>query len=534
MSFGTISGVVGAGVGLYDAIKGGSGGGTQGMSQARQGAEMSPWSVYGPGGTNMTMGGNQPPNYGFNGFGALAGMGGGGGYGYGGGGGMPAGYGTSPSGMYGGSPTASMYGGPGGPGGGYQMTPSGPMSIPGGSPGGMPGTSYSGPNGLISGPMGRMMAGRDGGGYGPGMGAGNGSPGNSFNMNMGPYLGPTASGLGVLAGQSTGQAGMYAQGNLPTGLTSAYNNAAMWGNPVMLPQGTQGSLYGMAGGLAGMMGGMGGVAGAGMGLINGANGTYQGAYNNSLQAQMAVLNNQQGIQTAANNDNLYSTGRMGTSGGALQTQAMAQGFGLADAGAQGIAAQTGLAAQGQALGYGNALTSNAFGNFNNASAVGSNLYSDIYNQNLGINQTGYNRAGTNFANATTMAGMPAALAQQYLNLGGSALTQFGGIQNMGIQNAQLGLNASGNQANARIGAGNVMGNISNNSNYTTSGMNTANTVGNVANSLYGAYQNYGGGYSGGGYGGGYSMPSSSSMIQDVNGPDTSNLGGYSGGYNFGS
>ena len=82
-----------------------------------------------------------------------------------------------------------------------------------------------------------------------------------------------------------------------------------------------------------------------MSLLNGANGNYNSAYNTSLNAQMGLLNHQQGLAMDANNTGQFARGQLGTTGGGLQTTALAQGFGLADLQAQQNAVSQGLAAQ---------------------------------------------------------------------------------------------------------------------------------------------------------------------------------------------
>ena len=222
------------------------------------------------------------------------------------------------------------------------------------------------------------------GGYG---GQGGGLPGgaaagNQLNTSLGNYLNPAFGGLSALAAGQVGQAGMAAQNGIPANVQMALGQ--LQGN-MQGPQGTQGGLYGQLGGLGMAQMGQAGLMGAGFNQINGANGNYNSAYNNALQAQMGFLNNQQGRAMQQNSDAQFGRGQLGTSGGALQTQAMAQGFGLADAQAQQYAASQGLAAQGQALTQGNSMLNNAFGNYNNSANLSNNMYNNIYTQNSAQN-----------------------------------------------------------------------------------------------------------------------------------------------------
>lgn len=553
------------------------------MKQAAQGANLQNWNYNGPGGMSANMGGQSYNPTQFTGFNDLANTGGipnsmsagygGQGQGYG----QPApprtgmtvnsgsGGGFSPTDQFG-MPTTgqwnptTMSNGPTGGGNGYSNTGPGNMTAsgysglglsPGGgnSPGGISPTYGGGasPGGGFSGQSGGMNAyapapynqgagdyfqqgnranygGSGRGGYTPNNSAGGSTGGgpNSLNTNLGNYLNPAFGGLGALGAGMVGQAGMAANGGIPGNIQQALGGLNYYTNNG--PQGTQANLYGQSGGLAGMQMGQGMLAGQGMNQITGANANYQSAYNNALQSQMSFLNNQQGRAMQQSSDAQFGRGQMGTTGGGLQTQAMAQGFGLADAQAQQYAASQGLAAQGQALSSGNAMMSNAFGNYNNSANIQGNLYNNIFNQNGSMNNTMYNRAVQNVGTQTNMATLPQSIAGTDLNLATQAMQGASGLNTMGLQNAQAALGGSSAQANAAVRAGTVMGGIATNPSFTTGAQAWGNSLGNLVgnpnmpwnniNSTPNIQQTYGGNYT---------MPTNDQMLAPAPAIDLSGI-----------
>lgn len=480
------------------------------ITTASQGAQLQGWQYNGPGGMGANTGGQQYNPQQFSNFANLANIAGGGQgqqqqqggvapYGsapYGVGNPMTVGVNGQPAQSMGNSANGAPFGplggplqagsnSPGGvaPNGGASPTASGGYLL-GGYQGG--GQQYGGLGGIYGQQGFSGLRGGNGdrgpmagyGGYNGQQQSGPSNSANQLNTNLGNYLNPAFGGLGALAAGQVGQAGMASQGGIPANIQQAL--MGLQGN-MQGPQGTQGGLYGQLGGMAGMQMGQGMLAGQGFNQIMGANGNYNSAYNNALQAQMGFLNNQQGHAMQQNSDAQFQRGQMGTSGGALQTQAMAQGFGLADAQAQQYAASQGLAAQGQALGQGNAMLGNAFGNYNNSANLSNNMYNNIYTQNSSQNQIGYDRSLQNVGTQTNAAMLPQQLAGNDLNLALQAMQGASGLNNMGLQNAQAALGGSAAQANAAVRAGTAMGGIATSPQFSTSGQNWGNAFSGLIN-----------------------------------------------------
>lgn len=216
-----------------------------------------------------------------------------------------------------------------------------------------------------------------------------------------------------------------------------------------------------AGGLgqSSQIGGL-GAMGAGFGLLNqGPGQDYQGFVNGRLDLlrQQAAPFEQRAYN--ANNQNLFSTGRMGTTGGGIQTEAFARGLGQAD-----------LQRQLDAQGMGDQLYQFDQGNRLAQQQLGGQLLATGNNLNLGANSifggqlvgaTDYNtlvnsRAQQRLQNAQGLFGFGNQLGTQDLTSGSAALQNYLGIadamQQQGFQGAQIGSMAMGQQATQSAGS----------------------------------------------------------------------------------
>ena len=358
--------------------------------------------------------------------------------------------------------------------------------------------------------------------------------GNTYNMSVPGFTGaggittsPFSPGSGGSFNVNLGQGLNTAFGNGTNLLNSSYQNIQNQG-PTQAPTGTQAYLQSLLGqnnqltqaGSSQLNNPLIGQAyGQAGNLLNSANSTYNSAYQNALNPAMQQLNYQQGLQTNANNNLQFEQGRLGTSGGALQTQAMAQGFGLAD-----LQAQQNAVSQANSAMQTNYLGANIAGNIGSSAlgqganilgqglSLGSNIGNSIANQNAQIDQ---------LKNSNLMT---------QLGLANGAGSQLQGINNMGLSNADMALKAytdtSGNQNAALLnmiragsampgnsGTGGFLQNMGNN----LSGANGSSGIFGLANS--GASQI--GQWLQSMFGGSGGSPSSTSYSPDIPGIDQS-------------
>lgn len=169
------------------------------------------------------------------------------------------------------------------------------------------------------------------------------------------------------------------------------------------------------------------------------------------------------------NNSLFSTGRLGSSGGALQTEAFARGLSQADQSRVLSANNEARTQQQQALGIGQGLAGvgssitgldsnllqQAFGNFNSTAGVASDLSQQRFGNSTLLNTMGFDRANSNLNNQITAAQLPTALQGQNLGLALQSLNGTGSLQDQGLAQFQAALAAAQSGANARIGAGSV-------------------------------------------------------------------------------
>ena len=216
-------------------------------------------------------------------------------------------------------------------------------------------------------------------------------------------------------------------------------------------------------------------------------------------------------------DNLFATGRMGTSGGGLQTEAFARGLGQANTERQLAAMQEGRAAQAAQLGLGqglasqgDALSQNAMSRFGTMTNMNQQLGLDRFNRSSDLANRNFARAGQLLQNSP-QALQQAMLQSQLGNIGG-ALGNIGGINTNALNMAKFGQNLMAQQASARAGAAVPMAQMMN----TAGSSNMANA--GMFNQLAGALgQQAGpggalgqiGGWLGGMFSGGGSQPAPS-------------------------
>lgn len=166
-------------------------------------------------------------------------------------------------------------------------------------------------------------------------------------------------------------------------------------------------------------------------------------------------------------NDLFSTGRLGSSGGALQTEAFARGLGQADLSRQLAANQearttqqnalsigTGLAGVGSNVsGLDDSLLNSAFGRFGQTAGLSQGLDQTRFGNSVLLNQTGFDRANTNLGNEINLTQLPLALQGSQLGLALQALGGQTSLQQTGLQQFQAALAQAQAAANARIGSG---------------------------------------------------------------------------------
>ncbi len=198
-------------------------------------------------------------------------------------------------------------------------------------------------------------------------------------------------------------------------------------------------------------------------------------------------------------ENLFATGRGGTSGGALQTEAFARGLGQADLSRQLAASAEGRAFQNQALqgaqglaGVGNQtatlednLLSQAFGRFSNTLGLSQGLSDTRFNRGQNLNQIGNNNAQQNLQNQIQLAGVGRSLQASDLNLANTALQSQSGLRADSLAQFQAALQASALDTNAKIGAQTNISNLASNANFGAKNDALAGLFGTIANNRQG-------------------------------------------------
>lgn len=227
------------------------------------------------------------------------------------------------------------------------------------------------------------------------------------------------------------------------------------------------------------------------------NQTYGQVYDNTLGnlRQQAGVQNER--QFANLNQNLFSTGRMGTSGGGLQTEAFARGLAQADAGYQLQAQQQAQMAQQNQLGLAQGMTgigsglaaqqndllNSAFNRFTQTSGLNADINNQRFQRSMYGNEQQYARAQENLGTQMQLAGFPTQLQGAQLQNSLSALQGQAGIQSMGLQNYAQAAQLAQAEANARVGAGSNMAAIAGSPNFGSGAAQNAAMWGQVGGAL---------------------------------------------------
>lgn len=164
------------------------------------------------------------------------------------------------------------------------------------------------------------------------------------------------------------------------------------------------------------------------------------------------------------NQNLFSTGRLGTTGGALQTEAFARGLGQADLQRQLTANNEARLTQQQSLaqaqglsGIGSGMLNDAFNRFGQTASIYDQSLQQRFANSALVNQQNFGQQQQNFQNQLGLAGLPAQL--QGANLQNALLGLQGqqGLQGLAMNLANFGLNQGQVEGNLNLGqASNVV------------------------------------------------------------------------------
>lgn len=175
----------------------------------------------------------------------------------------------------------------------------------------------------------------------------------------------------------------------------------------------------------------------------------------------------------------FGTGQLGTTGGALQTEAFARGLGQADLSRQLAASEEGRAAQTQAMNrlqgfnqgfinQGNlsdSLLNNAFSRFGQTQDLLGGLGQRQYERSLTGGEQAWQRGRQNLQDQMALAQFVPQVQSAYLAPALQALQAQAGLQTQSIEPFQVALQLAQAQANARIGAGSNMAAIASNANF---------------------------------------------------------------------
>jgi hypothetical protein len=248
-----------------------------------------------------------------------------------------------------------------------------------------------------------------------------------LNLNGGSMTGASNM-FSQFAGSQGGMANMYGNGGVPSDVTSAYNQF----------NGQVGQGIGTANtGAASATG----VMNQGSAMLGSANANYNSAYSTSLSAAQAALNPQIQQQSNALLNSNFERGMSGTSGGALQTQALQNSFNTAN-----------LQAQNQAVTQGQ----NAFNSTVNA---GTGMFNSGASQLGNFNNQGVNMGQTGMTGSMNYSAFSPQLAGMYQTNANSAVTGFGGINTNVLNTNQAGQSAITNQGTQANNAARTMGGI---------------------------------------------------------------------------
>ena len=226
-------------------------------------------------------------------------------------------------------------------------------------------------------------------------------------------------------------------------------------------------------------------------------GTGEGARNQSLDLMRQLAAPEEARQFAGLQQNQFSTGRLGSSGGALQTEAFARGLGQADLSRQLSSFQEGRntqqnnfgLAQGMAglgsgaLSTGDSLLRNAFSNFQGMTGLSQGIEGQRFGQQGTAQQNMFSQLQSIF-------GMQGAEQNQQAGMENNAFSNFlrsigagQGIDQVPLDRLQTSQNIEAQRQNAAIGVGSNLQNG-------TAGQG-ASTMAAAFSGLGGAAQNFG-------------------------------------------
>jgi hypothetical protein len=236
-----------------------------------------------------------------------------------------------------------------------------------------------------------------------------------LNMQPGQFANPFNQ-FSTFAGNQGSMANMYGNGGVPSNVTSGFNQ--------FNTQIGMGINNANAGATSAM-----GVMGMGQNMLGSANANQASAYQTALQAGQQALNPQIQQQSNALLNSNFSKGMSGTSGGALQTQALQNSFNTAEL-------QNQSNAVGQGLNAFNSTINAGTGMFNS----GAGMLGNFNTQGVNFGQAGMSGAMNYNAFSPQLAGM-------YQTNANSGVTGSAGINNMMLGNFQAGLGSITNQGN---------------------------------------------------------------------------------------
>lgn len=182
-------------------------------------------------------------------------------------------------------------------------------------------------------------------------------------------------------------------------------------------------------------------------------------------------------------DNLFATGRLGTTGGGLQTEAFARGLGQADLSRQLAASTEGRAAQEAQLGLGQGLSqeqdslmTNAMNRFEGMTGLSRDLGQSRFDRTSKIADDNFKRAGDLLTAAPQF--LQQQLERDQLSNIGQGLQNVGDINQNALNQAQFAQQLMGQQAASRQGAAAMVPGQ-------TPDMSTANMLGQISSGFGG-------------------------------------------------
>lgn len=304
--------------------------------------------------------------------------------------------------------------------------------------------------------------------------------GGGWNIGQGGALNGANVGLQNMAQTGTGIADSFLTHGAPAAVTGAGN---------MSQQSLQQQMAALTGGQGGssalvnagtnQLGNplIGQAGGAASSNIAQAGEDFNSVYNTQLSSLMKQLQLPQQLQMNANQQGQFSRGQLGTTGGGLQTQAMATGFAQGDLAAQQQAQAEALATQGQAVSSAGVLGTLA----SNQQLTGSSMIGTGLGAMNNTASTIGNLGTQGLQNSIYSAAAPATLAGAYTqNTVTPAIAGTGAINTMGLNNANLALQTGQIGGNLNIGAGNGLAALG------TSNNNSQSSLANLLSGLGGS------------------------------------------------